>query len=183
MHFRASRCRIRQCSVLKPVLRRVRSQLLHAGNLACLNMAVMTLPAWASFDVELYAPFVQLQDSVQEVIAIYDNYYGMPGISPDSPLPDALVSNVQGAVATLLADYEDVKSKMIGRLSAEGGKNCRAGFEKMDTKVIPLLDVQSKNSAKVANGYNDGFRYLVSSMAIVAADFVPDCIVGAQIHR
>ncbi len=146
--------------------------------LICFCLTLVTMPGYSSFDHNLYAPFVRLQESVEAVGAIYEGYYGMPGINPKTPLPDAMVKQVQAAVDAFFGEYQAVKDKVVEQLPPGGGKACHAGFRKIEKEALPVIKAQSRDPETVANGYNNGFRYLVGGVAMLAAGFAPDCILS-----
>ncbi len=112
-----------------------------------------------------------------EVLAVYDEYYAMPGISESVPLSSMSAAKAQKSLRTMMSSYAVAKSEILGQVDSRVRSRCAARFEEIDGSLLGELRPALEDKRMLATAYQKSFYNSLLATAMALGSLIEACTV------
>ena len=110
-----------------------------------------------------------------EVLAVYDQYYAMPGIAEFAPLSSMSAVQAQEALGAMMSSFAVARSEILGQVSGRARNRCATRFEEIDSRLLGELRPALEDKRILATAYQKPFYNSLLATAMALGSLVEAC--------
>lgn len=110
-----------------------------------------------------------------EVLAVYDQYYAMPGVTESAPLSSMSAVQAQKALGAMMSSFAAAKSEILGQVSGKARNRCATRFEEIDSRLLGELRPALEDKQILATAYQKPFYNSLLATAMALGSLVEAC--------